>query len=194
VAALFGQITPVICMNKIDLDVGGLATSILERYRPLGYQTLCTSAATGEGIEALRALLKDKESVIAGQSGVGKSSLLNAVQPGLELKTGVIIEQTQKGRHTTTTARLIRLDIGGYVVDTPGIKTFDISPIPQLELEAYFAEFVDRVQHCRFRDCTHTHESGCAIKSAVEQGAIHPDRYASYLELFEEAKRRPYPR
>jgi ribosome biogenesis GTPase len=192
VALLSGQIHPVVCMNKIDLSPDRQAASILDRYAALGYHTLCTSAATGEGIAELRAVLKDKSSVVAGQSGVGKSSLLNAVQPGLELKTGDIIEQTQKGRHTTTTARLLRLDHGGYVVDTPGIRTLDVSIVPGFELEAYFVEFVDRVRHCKFRDCTHTHETGCAIKGAVEAGEIHPDRYASYVELFEETAKSPY--
>ena len=189
VAALYGGIAPVICMNKIDLDVAGAAASILDRYRALGYTVLGASARTGAGIDELRAVFKDKESAVAGQSGVGKSSLLNAVQPGLELKTGDIIEQTQKGRHTTTTARLIRLDMGGYVVDTPGIRSLDISRVPHFEIEAYFAEFVDRVKDCKFRNCSHTHEIGCAIKAAVERGEIHPDRYATYVELFEEAGR-----
>jgi ribosome biogenesis GTPase len=189
VAMSYGEIAPVICMNKIDLDHDRHAASILDRYRVIGYPTLCTSAATGEGIEKLREWLKDKASAVAGQSGVGKSSLLNAVQPGLQLKTGDIIEQTQKGRHTTTTARLLRLEFGGYVVDTPGIRTLDLSLVPKYELEAYFVEFVDRVKDCKFPDCTHTHELGCAVKQAVERGEIHPDRYATYLELFESAQR-----
>ncbi len=199
VTMLYGGITPVICMNKIDLDVGGghsplkpgfggAAESILERYRSIGYRTLCTSTLTGQGIDELREVLRDKASAVAGQSGVGKSSLLNAVQPGLALKVGNVIEQTQKGRHTTTTAQLLRLDFGGYVVDTPGIRTLDVSLVPRLELEAYFAEFVDRLRDCKFPDCTHTHEIGCAVKAALDRGEIHPDRYATYLGLFEETR------
>jgi len=189
VASLFGGITPVVCMNKIDLDRDGSAGTILDRFAKLGYKTIRTSAITGEGIDALSGLLRGKESGLAGQSGVGKSSLLNAVQPGLSLRVGSVADQSEKGRHTTTTAELLRLDIGGYVVDTPGIRSFDLSPIPSGELEAYFVEFVDRVCRCKFPDCTHTHEIQCAIKDAVESGDIHPDRYESYLSLFQEATR-----
>jgi ribosome biogenesis GTPase len=168
-------------------DAGYSAASILDRYTALGYIAFCTSAATGEGIDTLREVLKGKSSAIAGQSGVGKSSLLNAVQPGLDLKVGEVTEQTGKGRHTTTTAHLIRLEVGGYVVDTPGIRSFDVTIVPQGEIEAYFVEFVDRVKDCKFKGCTHTHETGCAIKAAVERGEIDIDRYATYVELFEEA-------
>lgn len=185
VAALAGDITPVICMNKIDLDEHGSAREIGRRYDQLGYKTLCTSAVRGDCIDELREILGGKENVIAGQSGVGKSSILNAVQPGLKLKVGDIIEQTEKGRHTTSTARLIRLQTGGYVVDTPGVKSFDLSIVARHELEAYFAEFVERVPDCKFPDCTHTHEGHCAVKQAVESGAIHPQRYESYVRLFE---------
>ncbi len=186
VAALAGEITPVICMNKTDLDRDGRAKEMLNRYSRLGYVTAYTSALTGEGIDAFRDILKDEASVIAGQSGVGKSSLLNAVQPGLRLRTGDVIEETGKGRHTTATAGLIRLEIGGYVVDTPGVRSFDMSLIGRHELEAYFTEFVEHVTHCKFPDCTHTHEGDCAVKVAVERGEIHPERYESYVRLFEE--------
>ncbi len=186
IAALAGEITPIICMNKIDLDEDGLAKEVLSRYTNLGYDTLLTCAITGDGISQLRNLLKNKESVVAGQSGVGKSSLLNVVEPGLSLRTSEVGTQNEKGRHTTTTASLIRLDMGGYVVDTPGIRSFDISIVPRNDFEAHFVEFVEHVANCRFPDCTHTHEIGCAVKSAVAQVLIHPARYTSYVDIFEE--------
>ncbi len=186
IAALAGEITPIICMNKIDLDEDSQAEQLLLRYENLGYETLATCATSGQGIEKLRALLKDKESVVAGQSGVGKSSLLNAAEPGLTLRTSNVGVQNEKGRHTTTTASLIRLKNGGYVVDTPGIRSFDISLVPRSEFEVHFVEFVPHVANCRYPDCTHTHENECAVKKAVEQGHIHPARYASYVDIFEE--------
>lgn len=186
VAALAGDVTPVICLNKIDLDPDGASRQLLDRYTRLGYTTLLTSAVDGHGIDALAEVLKDKASVIAGQSGVGKSSLLNVLQPGLQLKTGGIVEQTRKGRHTTSTATLIRLDIGGYVVDTPGVRSFDQSLVARNEFEMYFVEFLEHIPNCKFPDCTHTHEDDCAVKQAVERGEIHPERYESYVRLFEE--------
>lgn len=189
VASLFGDITPVICMNKIDLDTDGLGRDILDRFAKLGYKTLRTSTITGEGLDDLLDVLREKESGVAGQSGVGKSSLLNAIQPGLKLRVAAVAQQSEKGRHTTTTAELLRLDVGGYVVDTPGIRSFDVSPIPSGQLEAYFVEFIDRVANCKFPNCSHTHEIQCAIKDGVENGEIHPDRYESYITLYEEAAR-----
>lgn len=186
VSALVGDITPIICINKVDLDADGVGTALLERYRTLGYTAIPTSAMAGIGIDTLTGVLKDKASVIAGQSGVGKSSLLNAVQPGLNLKTKDVMERTRKGRHTTTTSSLIRLNVGGYVVDTPGIRSFDLTIIPREEFEAYFVEFVDRLRDCKFPDCTHTHEVECAIKAAVEDGEIHPERYRSYVQMFQD--------
>ncbi|MBI4718856.1 MAG: ribosome small subunit-dependent GTPase A [Planctomycetes bacterium] len=184
VAALAGGITPVICMNKIDLDTGGAAGELLSQYAALGHTTLTTSAVTGGGIETLRSILKERSSVVAGQSGVGKSSLLNAVQPGLGLKVGEVAEHNEKGRHTTSTASLIRLELGGYVVDTPGIRSFDLSVVPRNEFEAYFVEFVPHVARCKFPDCTHIHEVDCAVKLAVERGEISPLRYESYVHMF----------
>jgi len=186
VSALAGGITPVICMNKMDLDRGREAARIVERYASLGYRSQAVSATKGEGVDQLRHILKDKASVVAGQSGVGKSSLLNAVQPGLGLKVGAVTRDTQKGRHTTTMATLIRLEFGGYVVDTPGVRAFELAMIDRRELEVYFVEFVPLVPDCKFPDCTHTHETACAVKAAVEQGTVHPERYESYLRLFEE--------
>ncbi|MFH0982248.1 MAG: ribosome small subunit-dependent GTPase A [Planctomycetota bacterium] len=193
VAALAGAMTPVICMNKVDLDADGTAAAILERYVALGYRTLATSVVSRLGLDDLGAVLWARSSVIVGQSGVGKSSLLNALQPHLGLRVGPVNEETLKGRHVTTTARLLKLDIGGYVVDTPGVRAFDVSSVPRYELESYFVEFVELVPQCKFADCTHTHETDCAIKTAVEKGDIHPERYESYVRLFAEPDSRGYP-
>lgn len=186
VAALKGDIVPVICMNKVDLDPQRKFESILHRYDGLDYTFIETSAADGTGIEALRDALRGKASVIAGQSGVGKSSLLNALEPGLNLRVAEVARVTAKGRHTTTTAKLLRLSFGGYVVDTPGIKSFELTTIDRNEFEAFFEDFLAYIPNCKFADCTHTHEICCAVKEAVEAGAIHPDRYESYVRLFEE--------
>lgn len=186
VAALAGGITPVICMNKIDLDRAGQARRLLDRYAELGWAVVRTSVPSGEGIDELRGILRGRASVIAGQSGVGKSSLLNSVQPGLDLRIGETIKETGKGRHTTTTASLIRLEVGGYVVDTPGVRSFDMAVVPRHELEAHFVEFLPHIPHCKFPDCSHTHEAGCAVKRALEEGRIHPQRYESYVRLYEE--------
>lgn len=183
-----GGMKPIICMNKIDLDEDGFASEMMERYEDLGYRVLRVSATTAQGMDQLHDALRGKSSVVAGQSGVGKSSLLNTIQPGLKLRIGEVHGQTEKGTHTTTTAVLLKLDMGGYVVDTPGIRSFDLNIIPREELEAYFVEFVPLVEKCRYPSCTHVYEEECAIKQAVEEGQIHPDRYATYLALFEECR------
>lgn len=186
VAAHAGDLEAMICLNKVDLDVEGQAATVVERYRRLGYAAWASSALTGVGIDELRARLAGKLTILAGQSGVGKSSLLNVVQPGLMLKTAKVSEATEKGRHTTTTAVLYKLEVGGAVIDTPGIRALDVAMVPLHELEMHFVEFVDRVAGCKFADCVHIHEQGCAIRAAVEAGEIDPERYASYVELFEE--------
>jgi len=187
-ASLAGDIIPVICINKADLDLDGTAAGLVERYARLGYTAIGTSAITGQQIDTLRTILEGRVSVMAGQSGVGKSSLLNAVQPGLKLRTGDIIEQLNKGRHTTSNATMLPITNGGYVVDTPGVRSFDVSMIPRGEFEKYFVEFLDHVCNCKFPDCTHTHEDECAVIHAVEQGGIHPERYESYVRLIQESR------
>ncbi len=122
------------------------------------------------------------------QVGVGKGSLLNAIQPGLRCATGDVSQQTGKGRHTTTTARLLPLDVGGYVVDTPGIRSLDLTTVADHELEMYFVDFLDHLPQCGFPDCLHTHETRCAVKAAVESGEIHPQRYESYVRLMEDRR------
>jgi len=189
VAAHAGDITPIVCMNKCDLDKDGSGRAVLERYASLGYQTVATSAISGAGVDELRRMLTNRSSAVTGQSGVGKSSLLNAVDPALDLRVGEINEQIEKGRHTTTTATLIRLAQGGYVVDTPGIRSFDLSVVPREHYEGYFVEFVPLVAGCKFADCTHTHEVGCAVKAAVEHGEVLPQRYQSYVQMFEDPGR-----
>lgn len=186
VAAHAGNIHGAVCINKIDLDEYDETPEILERYAKLGYPTVAASTVTGEGIESLRALLAGRVTIVSGQSGVGKSSLLNAVNPAWSLKTAEVSEATEKGRHTTTTAVWLKLPGGGAVVDTPGIRALDVAMVPLQEIEMHFVEFVDRLQHCKFPNCIHIHESGCAIKAAIENGEIDPARYASYVELFME--------
>lgn len=189
VSAHAGSMTPIVCMNKIDLDDDGEAKAILRRYANLGYHTLMTCAIAGTGIEAFRALLKDCSSVVTGQSGVGKSSLLNAVVPDLQLRVGHVSEQVEKGRHTTTTATLMKLPFGGYVVDTPGIRTFDLSLIPREQFEAHFVEFAPLIPHCRYPDCTHSHETDCAVQTGVQDGDVSQERYDSYLQMYEDPGR-----
>ncbi len=184
VAAHAGNLPAAIGLNKVDLDEDDETAIIVERYSRLGYQTFSTSATTGAGIDELRSYLCGKITLFAGQSGVGKSSLLNAVQPGLNLRTAHVSIASEKGRHTTTTAVWYELDIGASVIDTPGIRALDVAMVPLNELEMHFVEFVDRLAHCKFHNCVHIHESGCAIKAAVEAGEIDPSRYESYMQLF----------
>src|SRR5439155_1603700 len=153
-------------------------------YSQLGITTILTSATSGFGIERLRHVLKNRQSVISGQSGVGKSSLLNAIQPELGLRVREVSDVNQKGKHTTTTAELIRLDFGGWVVDTPGIRQFELWDMRPEEAEGFFVEFRPYVPLCGFPDCTHTHEERCAVKNAVAYRYLSEQRYFSYLGMF----------
>lgn len=199
VAALKGELRPVLCFNKMDLlapdvrtedeedhQTGLSVRDVIQEFRDLGYHCLTTSATTGAGLDELRAALKDHITVLSGQSGVGKSSLINALQPGLNLAVCEVSDENEKGRHTTSLAELLPLDFGGFVVDTPGIRAFDLWSVGPGELEAYFIEMIPYVPKCRFRDCTHRNEDGCAVAAAVENGEISVRRYYSYLKMFEE--------
>lgn len=179
-----GGIAPVICLNKVDLTEPAIYQPIIGLYSQLRIPTFLTSAATGQGIARLKQKLVGRQTVFAGQSGVGKSSLLNAVQPGLGLHVREVSESNQKGRHTTTTAELIRLDFGGWVVDTPGIRQFQLWDILPEEVEGFFLEMRPFVPLCAYPDCTHTHEDRCAVKRAVKRRQISESRYTSYLGLF----------
>jgi ribosome biogenesis GTPase len=184
VSAAQGDIAPVLCFNKADLADPADFQSLIGYYWQLGVPAFLTSALTGSGIGRLRALLPDRQTVFVGQSGVGKSSLLNAIQPELGLAVREVSETTQKGRHTTTTAQLIRLEKGGWVVDTPGVRQFQLWDILPEEVEGYFIEFRPFVHLCAYPDCTHTHEDRCGVKRAVARREISVRRYTSYLGMF----------
>lgn len=186
-AAQRGSLVPVICLNKADLVETVDCQPLVGAFSQLGITTILTSAANELGIERLRAALAGRESVFSGQSGVGKSSLLNAIQPGLGLRVRSISASTEKGRHTTTTAELIRLDGGGWVVDTPGVRQLQLWDVRPGEVEGFFPEFHPFVPHCVFPDCTHTHEEQCAVKWAVARRMVSSRRYTSYLGMFDGA-------
>jgi ribosome biogenesis GTPase len=192
VVAEMNDLPVIITVNKVDLLNSDDEASIIEArkifqvYEDLGYQIIYTSAKSGVGVKELAEALKDKISVMTGSSGVGKSSLLNAIQPGLGLRVNEVSKTTEKGLHTTRHAEMFPLDEGGYVVDTPGIRGLALFDIEPAELDAYFREIAPLVEQCRFSDCSHRHEPGCAVRAAVEGGQISEERYDSYLRLREE--------
>lgn len=184
------EIPALIVLNKLDLADTETFAAAAAPYRGAGYEVIGTSKETGVGLADLRTALSDKISAIVGPSGVGKSSLLNAIQPGLRLRTGEISESTGKGRHTTTTAELLSLTAGGYVADTPGLRELAIREVSPEDIDYLFPEFRQFSPQCRFSDCTHRHEIGCAIRIAVTRGDIYPERYRSYQNIYEEVEER----
>ena len=191
VAAERYEIPAGLILNKIDLmtEEDRPAIDALERlYADLGYRVLRTSVVTGEGLDALREALRGKTSVVTGPSGVGKSSLLNAIEPDLNIRTAPVSEKTGKGRHTTTYVALYPLSIGGFVVDTPGLREFGVTDLEPAELSHYFVEFRPYLSACHFPDCTHEHEPDCAVKAAVASGEISEERYYSYLNILHSLK------
>ncbi len=185
VAAHHAGIEAVVVINKADQGLD-LVRPWLGVYRALGYPTVVASARTGRGLGEVKRRLAGRTTLFCGPSGVGKSSLLNAIQPGLRLRVGSISEATGKGRHTTTRAELLPLALGGFVVDTPGLREFGLWNLSPAELQGAFPEIAARAGGCRYPDCTHVHEPGCAVREAVDAGEIDGERYRSYLQLADE--------
>lgn len=193
IAAVKGGMQPVIVVNKIDLLQEDSEVAEVEReifpelkkaYEAAGVPFIAVSTVTREGIDGLQSLMKGKASVFSGQSGVGKSSLINAVT-GLSLKTGEIVEKTKKGAHTTTTAQLIPLEFGGWCIDTPGIKSFGVWNLKREEIKGYFSDIQAYAKECKFADCTHTHETECGVLQALEEERLSSLRYMSYCSLLD---------
>jgi ribosome biogenesis GTPase / thiamine phosphate phosphatase len=175
-----------IIVNKIDLEDPTDVRAQFQIYENLGYSVLYTCALQGIGVDALREILAGHISVFTGPSGVGKTSLLNAIQPGLGRTVKSVSEGRAEGMHTTRDSALVKLDMGGYLADTPGLRTLTLWDIEPEELDAYFIEIAPLVEQCRFGDCTHINEPGCAVRVAVDAGEIARSRYKSYLQLREE--------
>jgi ribosome biogenesis GTPase / thiamine phosphate phosphatase len=177
------DIRPLVCINKIDLIDAVSLLPMVGVYSQLGYEVILVSATTGQNVEQLRERVVGSDSVLAGQSGVGKSSLLNVIEPGLHRKVQQVSEESQKGKHTTTTAELIPLADGGHVIDTPGIRQFQLWDVIPEEVAGYFPEMRPYVSRCRYASCTHTHEDDCAVKDAVTDHRIDLRRYESYMQI-----------
>ncbi|MEM0994023.1 MAG: ribosome small subunit-dependent GTPase A [Bacteroidota bacterium] len=189
------RIPTTIVFNKSDVYQAAdmeLYDYLKQMYEVIGYQVLVTSAFSGEGLEQLKHTLKDQQTLLSGQSGVGKSSLVNAIQPQLELRTGEISDFSGKGQHTTTFAEMYPLDFGGTIIDTPGIKTLSFNNLEPMDIAHNFREIFDYAKDCKFANCMHRDEPKCAVKAAVETEAISELRYINYLTILEEAEEQNY--
>lgn len=182
------RIESILVFNKTDLygpEENAEMKRLQDIYRKAGYRCLTLSATGGQGLDELKACMQGKVSLMGGQSGVGKSTLINALDPGLHLKTDAISDSYEKGKHTTTFAEMFPLCFGGDIIDSPGIKEFGLIQYEKEEVGHYFPEMLSRMEGCRFSNCTHTHEPGCAVKAALEAGEIAESRYLNYLSIIE---------
>lgn len=196
------RVPAIIVINKTDLLTGHEDTELIEAvsylYKSIGYTVLGTSAKTGEGIDKLRRLISGKTTLISGNSGVGKTTLINALIPGLDLRTAAISEVHDTGTHTTTFSEMFQLpgDENGYIIDTPGVRGFGTIEMDEYEASHFFPEIFKIGADCRFNNCTHTHEPHCAVIKALEEGLIAQSRYTSYLSILEDSNpdkyRKPY--
>ncbi len=180
------KIPVTILLAKADLQDPTEVEAFRAIYEPIGYAVECVSAETGEGVERVRELLTGATTLLSGNSGVGKSTLVRTIDPTLDIRTGEISDSHHKGRHTTTFSTMYPLRDGGFLIDTPGIKGFGLLDIENEELWHYFPEMMHHGQSCRFYNCTHTHEPGCAVVAALEQGVIALPRYESYLKMMDD--------
>lgn len=181
-----------IVLNKVDLyreEAPEAVADFIDIYTNAGYKVVCTSARTGEGIAELQTLTDGNVCLFSGESGVGKSSLIKALDPSLDPKIGRISDAHLQGKHTTSLYEMYRLQAGGWVIDTPGLRGFGLVNLEKEEISRYFPEMLKIAENCRFTPCTHTHEPGCAVKEAVEDGRISPERYSSYLGMIEEDRK-----
>ena len=181
-----------IVLNKVDLyreEAPQAVADFIDIYTHAGYRVVCTSARTGEGVDELRSLTCGNVCLFSGESGVGKSSLIKALDPSLDPKIGRISDVHLQGKHTTSLYEMYRLRTGGWVIDTPGLRGFGLVNLEKEEISRYFPEMLKISENCRFTPCTHTHEPGCAVKEAVEDGRISPERYSSYLGMIEEDRK-----
>ena len=181
-----------IVLNKVDLyreEAPQAVADFIDIYTNAGYRVVCTSARTGEGVDELRSLTCGNVCLFSGESGVGKSSLIKALDPTLDPKIGRISDVHLQGKHTTSLYEMYRLRTGGWVIDTPGLRGFGLVNLEKEEISRYFPGMLKISENCRFTPCTHTHEPGCAVKEAVEDGRISPERYSSYLGMIEEDRK-----
>jgi ribosome biogenesis GTPase len=188
VIAEANHLPAIVIVNKVDL---ARPDAVMAHLAAAPYQVVPTSVRTGEGLDTLHALLRNRTSAFAGPSGAGKSSLLNAVEPGFALRVGAVSARVGRGRHTTTTASVLRLPGGGHLVDTPGFSEVGVWNVRPAELAQLFPEFRERADQCRFGDCHHRHEPGCAVRTAVDRGEIPATRHEGYLAILAELEELP---
>ena len=189
------RIPSIIVFNKSDLYEEKELEKFAEVsaiYEAIGYKVMSMSIEKNDGVEAVKNLLKDKTTLLSGHSGVGKSSFINVIFPGMQLRTQDVSEWSGKGLHTTTFAEMFNLPFGGRVIDTPGIRELGLVDIPKQELSHYFPEMRILINDCQFNNCMHTNEPGCAVKEAVEEGTIHMDRYISYCNILDKIEDKTY--
>jgi len=188
--AEYMQIKPLIVLNKIDLEDEDIIYHIMDIYTKIGYKVIKTNAKQGIGIENITQQLKNEITAFSGNSGVGKSTLLNNIFKNNITQEGLISEKSKRGKNTTTQVRLYKLDDNSYVADTPGFSTFEIDEIESLDLAHYFLEFIPHINNCQFVGCSHIKEQNCGVKKALENGEISQERYNRYCEIYEEMKKK----